>query len=403
MKSTSMKLKQGVFFVALLSLPAMASAQNNENLVDNGGFESTTGKIKKPGQIDLATGWKSPTGARADVFLSDSKEPAIGAPANVYGNEAPKEGENYAGFLAYSYGNKVPRTYVLAKLKTPLKKDVKYCVQFYVSLADGSKYAVNQIGMNINKKEYSTAEKSAIIDETQVQHTDNKIFNAMYGWELICATYVAEGGEKYITIGNFTSDENTKNERNKKGDDWKGTQIIAAYYYVDDISVKMLGEKDVCDCGVEVDPNAVSSTIYQRTVKTDDKKMTPKDRIEAQALFFAFGKDALTPEATAALDLIAAELKANTALTVTMNGHTDAAEDEYAVKKPYYVDMDKKRLAAAKAYLVKKGIEDWRIKTNAKGSTEKYTTSGSETSSQDNTDLDDLNRAKNRRIQFTVN
>jgi len=257
MKSTSMKLKQGFFF-ALMSLPVMAVAQNNDNLVDNGGFESITKKAQKLGQIDLATGWKSPTGARADLFQSDAKVPAIGAPANAYGDEAPKEGENYAGFVAYSYGNKVPRSYVLAKLTTPLKKDVKYCVQFYVSLAEASKYSVNQVGMNIGKKEFGTDAKSAIIDQTQILHPSNKIFNAMYGWQLVCGTFTAEGGEKYITIGNFTSDENTKNERNKKNENFKGTQIVAAYYYVDDISVVMLGENDVCDCGVEEETNTVS-------------------------------------------------------------------------------------------------------------------------------------------------
>ena len=58
MKSTSMKIKQGVLFAALLGLPALLSAQNNENLVDNGGFEASKGKAKKLGQIDMATGWK---------------------------------------------------------------------------------------------------------------------------------------------------------------------------------------------------------------------------------------------------------------------------------------------------------------------------------------------------------
>jgi len=63
--------------------------------------------------------------------------------------------------------------------------------------------------------------------------------------------------------------------------------------------------------------------------------------------------------------------------------------------------MDKKRIAVAKAYLVKKGIEEWRIKSNAKGHTENYTSGSAETSNTD-ADLEDLNRAKNRRIQFVV-
>ena len=287
------------------------------------------------------------------------------------------------------------RTYVMAKLKTPLKKDVKYCVQFYVNLAEASKYSCNQIGMNISKKEFGTDAKSSIIDETQILHPKNKIVNAMYGWELICGTYVAEGGEKYITIGNFTSNENTKNERNKKVDDFKGTQVVGAYYFVDDISVKVIGEGETCDCGVEDDASDVSTTIYQKSIVVNDK-MSPKQKIEAQGLYFAFGKDKLTQQGMAALDLVATEMKANPSLSITLNGHSDPKEDEMAEKKPIYAEMDKKRVAAVKAYLVSKGVEESRITGSPKGNT----VSNPEINEQDE---DDLKMAKNRRVQIVVN
>jgi outer membrane protein OmpA-like peptidoglycan-associated protein len=398
MKSTSMKIKQGIVFAALLGLPAIASAQNNENLVDNGGFESTTGKAKKLGQIDMATGWKSPTGSRADLFLTDSKMPEIGSPMNAYGKEAPKEGENYAGIVAFSFGDKVPRSYVMAKLKTPLKKDVKYCVSFYVSLAEGSKYASNQIGANISKKEFGTDQKSAIIDKTHILDENNKIFNAMYGWEKVCGTYVAEGGEKYITIGNFTANDDTKKENNKKpvDNDMKSVkQVIAAYYYIDDVVVTLITEDQPCDCGGDKDPNEVSATIYQKSIVLNDK-MTPQQKIEAQGVYFAFGKDRLTQQAMAALDLVAAEMKAHGDLTITLNGHSDPAEDELAEKKPYYADMDKKRIAAVTAYLTEKGIAASRIKSSNKGSNEP----NPEIVESDEADL---KMAKNRRVQIVVN
>jgi len=393
-----MKIKQVIVFAALLGLPAIASAQNTENLVDNGGFESTTGKAKKLGQIDMATGWKSPTGARADLYLTDSKTPEIMVPMNAYGKEAPKEGENYAGIVAFSFGDKVPRSYVMAKLKTPLKKDVKYCVSFYVSLAEGSKYASNQIGVNINKKEFSTDQKSSIIDKTHILDENNKIFNAMFGWEKVCGTFVAEGGEKYITIGNFTSNEDTKKENNKKSADadMKSVkQAIAAYYYIDDVSVMLITEDQPCDCGGDKNPNDVSATIYQQSIVLNDK-MTPKQKIEAQGVYFAFGKDRLTQQAMAALDLVASEMKANAGLSITLNGHSDPAEDELAAKKPYYSDMDKKRIATVTAYLVEKGISASRIKSTAKGS-------GEPSTQITENDDEDLKMAKNRRVQIVVN
>lgn len=393
MKSTSMKIKQGVLFAALLGLPAMLSAQNNENLVENGGFEATTGKTKKLGQIDMATGWKSPTGARADLYLTDSKMPEIAVPTNAHGKEDPKEGENYAGIVGFSFGDKVPRTYLMAKLKTPLKKDMKYCVSFYVSLSEDSKYASNQIGANISKKEFGTDLKTAIIDKTHILQENNKIFNAAFGWEKVCGTFVAEGGEKYITIGNFTSNEDTKKENNKKTGDVK-TQIVAAYYYIDDVSVTLISDEQPCDCQLKED-NAMSTTIYQKAVVLRDR-MTPKEKVESQGVYFAFGKDKITQQGMAALDLIVTEMKANPNMTITLNGHSDPAEDELAAKKPYYADMDKKRVAAVSAYLVEKGIAESRISSNTKGSAEP-------SPEIVESDEDDLKMAKNRRVQFTVN
>ncbi len=397
MKSISLNIKSTALIMALVGLPIASSAQNNENLVDNGGFESTTGKIKKPGQIDLATGWKSPTGARADVFLKESKVPEIGVPNNVYGKEDAKEGENYAGIMAFSYGNKAPRTYLSAKLKTPLKKDVKYCVSFNLSLAEASKYSCNEVGINIGKREFGTDQKTAIIDKANILHPNNKIFNAAYNWEKICGVFTADGGEKFITIGNFSSNEATKYETNKKLKDSKVVQVIGAYYYIDDIEVKILGEDETCDCNSDdVDPNKFSTTIYQKQVVNGDKMLT-KEKIQSQGLYFAFGKEKLSQQAIASLDIIATEMKNNPTLSITLIGHTDIGEDELAAKKVYYADMDKKRVETIKAYLGTKGINSSRIKSELKGSTEDNTVEF-----KDNDD-DDLKMAKNRRVEVRVN
>ncbi len=396
MKSTkSMKLEKLVALSAIMALPLTYFAQSAENLVMNGSFESLASKPKKPGQIDLATGWKSPTGARADLYISDAKVPAIGTPENQYGKEAPKDGENYAGIMAFSYANKLPRTYITAKLTTALKKDVTYCFSFYLSLSESSKYSNNQIGFNISKKEFGTDQKVHIIDQTQVLHPDNKVFNATYNWERVCGKFKAEGGEKFITIGNFTSDQDTKYEKNKPPKDSKIVQIIGAYYYIDDVVVTMLDKDDDCNCyEVDKDKNEQSTTIYMKQV-ADNDKMTPKERIEKQEIYFAFGKTALTPQATAALDIVAKVMKENASLNVLVTGNNNEEEDNLAEKKDYYTDMDSKRNQAVKEYLISKGISPTRLKSESKGSS-------NPNSEVKDTDDEDLKLAKNRRVTFTV-
>lgn len=369
-------------------------AEESDNLIENGSFESTTGKIKKLSQIDLATGWSSPTGVKADLFVPSDKLPDIGTPKNLYGKEEPKDGSNYAGIVAYSYNDKMPRSYIMTKLKAPLKKGQKYCVQFYVSLAELSKYSVNQVGAHLSKKPFGTDTKSSIIEKTHVLHSDNKIFNANYNWDKVCATFTAEGGEKYITIGNFANNDQTKNERNKKVADFKGTPIIAAYYFIDDVSVVMLEEGKKCDCSNKSESDEFSTTIYQRAILIEDN-MTPAEKINAQMSFFAFGKNMLQPVAQASLDLIADLMKANPEIKLEVTGYNDENEKEMSKENPLYEDMDLKRVEMVVRYLKDKGIAEDRIVKKIMGSE-------GENPEVEAGDDDDLIRAKTRRVAYRV-
>jgi len=388
-------ISKGVFGIALaISFSMSFMAQEGENLVPNGSFESTDGKAKKLSMIESATGWTSPTGARADLYVP-GKVAEINVPENMYGKEEAREGTNYAGIVAFSYGNKIPRTYLTAKLAAPLKKGMKYCVKFYVSLAEASKYASNNIGVNFAKKPFATEDKATIKDVAHVLSSENdtKRINQTYAWYQVCNVYEAEGGEKFITIGNFFADDQTKSENNKKPKDMKNDQIIAAYYYLDDVSVVLLNDGEKCDCMKE-EVSEYSSTVYQKAIILNDK-MTVNQKIESQVTFFAFGKTNFTPAGKEALDLIAEQLKANPSLKLDVMGHSDAAEDKVGVEKPQFANMAEKRTNAVIQYLTEKGIEESRLNSASQGST---------VANEENSDTDeeDLKMARNRRVTFRV-
>jgi OmpA-OmpF porin, OOP family len=365
-----------------------------ENLVENGGFEAITGKPKKLGSIDLATGWVSPTGARADIFMSSNKLPEIGAPVNAFGKEEPKEGQNYAGIIAYSYGDKLPRSYVMAKLKSPLKKGAKYCVSFSVSLAELSKYSSNNIAAHLSKKPFGIEAKTSIIEKSHVLHKDNKIFNAFFGWEKVCGTFIADGGEKHITIGNFTNNDITKSERMKPLKDFKGTPIIAAYYYIDDVIVTALEEGKKCECNSGEDME-LSTTIYAKATILNDN-MTAKEKIEAQTSYFGAGKNMLQPNAQESLNLIAEIMKKDASINLLITGYNDEDEKEMAKENPLYEDMDLKRVEIVERYLIDKGISAGRIKKDIKG-----IESENNPEVQYN-DSEDMKKAKQRRVTYQV-
>jgi outer membrane protein OmpA-like peptidoglycan-associated protein len=390
--SNNLKMIGAICMIGFSSLNTIA--QEGENLVPNGSFEATDGKVKKLGGIESATGWTSPTGARADLF-APGKIAEINVPVNIYGKETAKDGVNYAGIVGFSDGNKVPRTYLMVKLDAPLKKGMKYCVKFNASLAEASKYASNNVGVNLSKKPFATDEKTIIKDVAHIlhQYNDTKKLNQTYNWEQVCGTFEAEGGEKYLTIGNFSADDQTKSENNKKPKDMKIDQVIAAYYYIDNVSVVLINEGQKCDCLIE-ETEQYSATIYQKAIVLNDK-MTTTQKIEAQQAYFAFGKTTLTTEGQNSLDLIAELMKAESGLKLEVLGHSDPEEDKVGLEKPQYADMASRRVNAVIVYLTEKGVEETRLIPSPQGNE-----SPNEEISE--TDEPDLKMAKNRRVTFKV-
>ena len=206
-------MKKILVALLTLSLSGTTFAQDPyENMVENGSFEQVMGKLKREGAIEVAVGWMSPTKTQASLFSKKAPE-VIGVPSNSFGFEEPQDGINYVGIRTFSYGDKEARNYVSTKLKLPLRKNAMYCVKFYVNLAECSKYAANNIGANFSKKQYNIDEDRSIMATTDVMHKDNPVFNGQFGWDEICGIYTAKGGEKFITIGNFSPNGETTNQR----------------------------------------------------------------------------------------------------------------------------------------------------------------------------------------------
>ena len=402
MRLATKKKITSLLTVAFVALSFFTFAQNGENLISNPSFESTGKKVKRLGSIESATGWISPTGVRADLFVA-SKIPDVNVPLNIYGSEEPKDGGNYAGLVSYSYGNKVPRSYIMSKLEAPMKKGMKYCVKFNVSLSEASKYATNNMGALFTKKQVVNGSKAPIIEEPSLVHFNNdmKIISARYNWTEICGVYNAKGGEKYITLGNFMSDQDTKSERMKKDKNSKikVKEFIAAYYYLDEVSVQLLDtdKGEICECAAEEAGKTYSTMIYQKVFNITEE-MSPKDKIEEQQVFFAFGRNKMNAQGEASLDFIAKTMKAHPEMKLQVKGHNNAMEDEAGLENDYYMDMDGKRISAVFAYLIDKGISESRLIASPKGSE----SPNPEVTDEDLENDEDLALAKSRRVSFKV-
>ncbi|MDC1196222.1 hypothetical protein N8010_02565 [Crocinitomicaceae bacterium] len=289
----------------------------------------------------------------------------------------------------------------MSKMDAPMKKGMTYCVKFNVSLSEASKYASNNIGALFLKKPKGTDAKLPIIDEPSVVHFNNdmKIMNARYNWTEVCGTFISSGGEKYIMLGNFLSDDETKYERMKKSKDVKVKELIAAYYYVDEVSVQLLdsdkGER--CECAAEEAGDSYSTTIYQKVFQITEG-MTVSDQIEEHRVFFAFGRDKMNSEGKGSLNFIIEQLKANPEMKLQINAHNNAMEDEVAMENDFYADMDGKRLGSVMEYLIAGGIDKGRLIPSQKGSD----SPNPDVTEEDLVEDEDLALAKSRRVTFKV-
>ena len=361
------------------------------NLVDNGSFEIIKGKVKGLGCVDASADWKNVTSAKADLFVKENKQPIVLTSGNSYGKEEPKEGDNYAGLVVYSPKDKIARNYITSPLTQPMLKGKKYCVSMYISLAEGSKYATNNLGINFHKKQPKQEEAKTIVEKTAILHNQAKMVNATYGWEKVCGTYISEGGEEFITIGNFTATDKSKIEKTLKIKDYKGVISEFAYYYVDNISVVMVDQKSACECGNQQNNK---ETYYHKIIMLEEK-MTPIQRIEAHTAFFPFGKYELQETNRSTIDAVIREMKTNPTFIIELFGHLDVNEAELATKKPLFADLSNRRIREVMKYMIENGIEEKRLISTPKDEKEP----NEEILEEDD---EDLKLAKNRRVMFII-
>lgn len=393
-------LTQGAF--------AQKGKKTNEKEIINITFEGASEDLTELNGIDAAgKGIESPTEIKADLF-SKSANGDIGIPANVYGSEEPTSengGNVYAGIVAFKPGKLAgERSYITIQLmqgKEPvtLKKGLTYCVEYSLSLAESSKFACNNMGVYFSKDKPGNGEAGAIYmsGDHVMKSIVNKVYNGFFNWEKVCNVYTAKGDEKYITIGNFDLNDKTTNQAVKKPKDAEADPLTHAYYYIDNIIVRLVDNTTECACYNAKPPkieDSFSDLVFEKTPEINEK-MTLDKKIAAQTIYFRQGKSSLTENARENLDFIVAQMNANPSLVIEITGHNDPLEIKAGVENEAYLDMDRKRVAAGVKYLTNNGIAEERI-------VKAYKADSMPSSEIEEDDEPDVKDAKNRRIEFRV-
>lgn len=212
-----------------------------QNLVSNPSFEDTTSCPVFQNEIYKATPWFNPsTSSTPDYYNTCNKS----VPHNFAGYQTPRTGNAYAGFFAWETGGQEYREYIETKLTQTLIANRTYCIEFYVALSNNlmGTMSVNTIGAHFSKSKVTSINNLSLPFVPQVESPRSVFLTDSLSWMKIHGCFAAQGGEQYLTIGNFNNEANTDTFR-IFSDQWGAA--YGAYYYIDDVSVVEVPENNI--------------------------------------------------------------------------------------------------------------------------------------------------------------
>ena len=369
---------------------ALSLQAQDDNLVPNGGFEDTNiKKLKSYGQMEeFGMDWFAATSVPADVYGEGAKGDKVGIPVNNYGKQEAAQGLCYAGFRAYSKDPKLSRNYLEVKLPQPLDRDVMYCVSFDISLADLSRYAVNEIGVVISDRKIEQPNNGDMIRNADVKHKTNKVFQYMDGWEKFCGTFVGTGEEEYVLIGCFGGRNSMEIEKVSRPSGMTGAQANHAYYYIDNVSIVEIQAKSQCKCS-KADERDMDLVYGSSSVIEED--MSDAEKVKASVVYYAFLKRTPTGAGKATVATIAEIMKSNPDMIINIVGHSDDDERSEGAVNARYSRIGKNRADQIRRMLEAEGIAAARITVTDMSNMDPANTRDSE-----------ISRAQNRRVTFEL-
>ena len=240
------------FLIIVLLTCACVHSQAQVNYVLNPSLEDNSGCPTGPDQIYLANYWSS-----IDTIFSADSTMYYGECTPEYCNacatwvevsvplgeiyyQFPRTGDGMAQVQMFydesSSGGFYYRDYLQGHLYKPLIMGKSYCVTYFVNLEEGGSYAVNNIDAYLDNGTIDTFKDHCglPIEFLTPQITDSAVIFDTMNWVKIQGNFVADGSERFITIGNFHDMAHTTYVPVTYP---SGTGGTFTWYLVDDVSV----------------------------------------------------------------------------------------------------------------------------------------------------------------------
>jgi hypothetical protein len=219
-------------------LLGVCSFAHSQELVPNGDFNYSDtcqpGSLMNGFMTEPWVQWSS-----SPDFYHPCKQEDYSVPDSFGGGSNPLEGNGYIGMVVY-VTTFTGREFVTVELLNALTEDVSYHVEFNVSMMDSAWYATKNIGtlFTVNLPPLNQAVLLGL--EPQVKYQGTDFLSNKNGWLKIEGSFIAEGGENQLTIGNFDTDEETDTLFVTGGGMPPSHSEVywsQAHYYIDGVSV----------------------------------------------------------------------------------------------------------------------------------------------------------------------
>jgi len=201
-----------------------------QNLVPNPSFEDSRGKRPSMSPWQMIN--------TIDYFIYDEskKDQAIKSKIKDknFKLRPARTGKAYVGLRVW------PRysEYLVVELLQPLEADKQYYFEMYICLSNHSNAYLRSIGASFYTFKPPYSQKSGIFD-----FPPHITIYKHYGlidttdWFKVAGVFTAEGGERFMTIGNFSRNNTEKFKRRRFGFGKR-----EAYYYIDDVALYKLDD-----------------------------------------------------------------------------------------------------------------------------------------------------------------
>lgn len=297
----------------------MALTGYSQNLVPNPGFELYRDCPNSLKQLGFVNEWFSPGTGTPEYFNCD-----------FYLNAKPYAGKGLVAIIPYGVYN-VDLEYLAVELNDSLKKGANYCVEFYIHPDSETPVLINNIGIFFSRDKLRIAHWN--FKEYKPQVITKDVYPAGK-WSKFSASYNADGGEKFLNVGNFFGKENIElvNNARPKSEAWY------AYYYLDEFSVY---ESDL-GCNTDQLP-AKKSLDYE----------------QSHVVYFESNQSSISKSELSALENFLIQLPVNNKIQIQLIGHTDSDASD-----SYNIELSRLRVASVEQYLKRLSkfnlVKDWK-------------------------------------------